>query len=80
MAKIKKKLYHIEILTNDTIGNLKCGILVSRKRLIVEQNGLNFWTQGTTVHICRDTFDAQFLEFGLGSFGALCKFSKFTIF
>ena len=26
------------------------------------------------------TFDARFLEFGLGSFGALCKISNFTIF
>ncbi len=26
------------------------------------------------------TFGARFLEFGLGSFGALCKISNFTIF
>ena len=26
------------------------------------------------------TFDARFLEFGLGSFGALCKIYNFTIF
>ncbi len=26
------------------------------------------------------TFDAQFLQFGLGSFGALCKISDSTIF
>ncbi len=34
-----------------------------------------FGTQGTTVHIC-STFDARFLEFGLGSFAALGKISN----
>ncbi len=33
------------------------------------------WYYSTHMDI---TFDARFLEFGLGSFGALCKISNFT--
>ncbi len=41
---------------------------------------IQIWDSGYyNAHIA-DTFDAQFLEFGLGSFGARCKFSDFTIF
>ena len=60
------------------MGILKCGI--SKKRLIVERNGQKFGTRGTTVDIYMEgTFDARFLEFGLGSFGALCKISDSMI-
>ena len=52
-----------------------------------------FGTRDPTMHICsvllipnnahtymRRTFDARWLEFGLGSFGELCKISDSTIF
>ena len=58
-------------------GKLKCRI--SRKRLIAERNGQNLRLgvlQWTNV----GTFDARFLEFGLGTFGAVCKISDPTIF
>ena len=40
-----------EILTLESMGNLKCGM--SQKRLIVERNGRKFGTRDPTVHICR---------------------------
>ncbi len=49
------------------MGNPKGGI--SQTRLIAERNGRQLGTRGTTVHMCW-VLDAQFLEFGLGSFGA----------
>ncbi len=56
---------------------LRCGI--SRKRLIVEPNGRKFGTRGPSVYMC-GTFHNRLLEFGLGSFDALCKISYFIIF
>ena len=38
------------------------------------------WDSGFYGAYMKGTFDARFLEFGLGSFGALCKISNFTIF
>ncbi len=46
-----KILWHFEILTLESMGNLKC--LISQKRLIVERNGRKFGAWGTTVHILR---------------------------
>ena len=44
-----KNLCHFEILTWESMGNLKYG--VSRKRLIVEQKGRKFGIRGPVVHI-----------------------------
>ncbi len=38
------------------------------------------WNSGYYSVYVEGTFDARFLEFGLGSFSALCKISNFTIF
>ncbi len=70
-------------LTLESMGHLKCG--VSRKWLIVDETDENLGLRVLHVLQCtyagmKDTFDAQFLEFGLGSFGAHCKISNFTIF
>ncbi len=51
------------------MGNVKCGI--SRKRLNLELNGWKCGTRGYCSARMEGDFDAQFLEFGLGSFGAL---------
>ncbi len=40
----------------------------------------NIWDSGYYSVYVQDTFDAWFLEFGLESFGALCKIFNFTIF
>ena len=37
------------------------------------------WDSGFYYAYMEGTFDARFLLFGLGSFGALCKISNFTI-
>ncbi len=52
----------------------------SRKRLKRSKPGRQFGTRGPTVHNMEGTFDTRFLEFGLGSFGAICKLSNSTIF
>ncbi len=52
---------------------LKCGIF--RKRLIVERNGLKCGTGSYSVHI-EGTFDARFLEFGLGCTAQNLQFLK----
>ena len=38
------------------------------------------WISGYYSAYSEATFDARFLEYGLGSFGAFCKLSNFTIF
>ncbi len=38
---------------------------------------MKIWNSGYYSAHIKGTFDAQFLEFGLGSFGALCKFYNF---
>ncbi len=40
----------------------------------------NIWDSVQYSAYMQGTFDARFLEFGLGSFSALCKISNFTIF
>ncbi len=73
IGQVLKILWHFEILTWESMGKPKMWIL-SRKGLIVERNGWKFGTRCTTA------LDARFLEFGLGSFSALCKIYNFTIF
>ncbi len=41
---------------------------------------MKIWDLGCYSAHMLGTFDAWFLEFDLGSVGALCKFSNFTIF
>ena len=41
---------------------------------------MKIWDSGYYSAYMQRTFDAQFLEFGLRSFGGLCKISNFTIF
>ncbi len=51
ISQVLKILWHFEILTCESMGNLKCEI--SRKWLIIERNRWKSGTQTTTVHICR---------------------------
>ncbi len=71
-----KILWHFEILTLESMGNLKCGI--SRKRLIVERNGRKFGTRCTTVHIpvCRELLMPDSLSL---VWGHSVHFAKFPI-
>ncbi len=73
-------LWHFEILACLAIlgvsGNQK---MWNTSKMIVKRNGRKVGTWGTTVHIY-GTFDARILEFGLGSFGALCKILDSAIF
>ena len=41
---------------------------------------MKLWDSGYYSAYMQGTFDARLLEFGLRSFGALCKISNFTIF
>ena len=65
-----KILWHLDILTLESMGKPKMWNIL--KRLIVEQNG-QIWDSGSCSPYMEGTFDAQFPEFGLGSFGAVLK-------
>ncbi len=51
-------------------------ILKTAKR---RSKGMKIWDSGCYCAYMQGTFDARFLEFGLGSFSALCKISNYTI-
>ncbi len=51
ISQVLKILWHFEIFTWESMGNLKCGI--SQKRLILERDGRKFRSRGVIVHICR---------------------------
>ena len=48
IGQVLKILWHFETLTQESMGNLKCGI--SQKRLVIERNGRKFGSRGITVH------------------------------
>ncbi len=51
ISQVSQNVGHFEILTLESMGNLKCGL--SQKWLIVEPHGRKFETWGTAVHISR---------------------------
>ncbi len=53
ICQVLQNFWHFEFLTWESWENLKSGIHVSWKQLIVEWNGRKFGTQGTTAYICR---------------------------
>ncbi len=71
-------LWHFEILAWGSTGKNKMWNI--SKTTDRRAKRPKFGTRDTTVDICRVLFDAQLLQFALGSFCALCKFSDSTIF
>ena len=74
-----KILWHFEILTQELMGNLKCGISQWVNGLWQSKTDENLRLGYYSAYMY-GTFDARFLEFGLGLFSALCKISDSTIF
>ena len=72
-----KILWYFEILIWESIGNPKmCNILKTTGRRAKQTK---IWASWYYSAHSEGGFHARFLEFGLGSFGAFCKISNFTI-
>ncbi len=78
LAQFYKMLWHFEIFTWALMGKPKMWNIsrMADRRM----KPTKIWdSMSYSAHI-QATFDARFLDFGLGSFGPLCKISDFTIF
>ncbi len=78
IAQVLKLLWHFEILTWGSMGKPKMWNI--SKTANHRAKRMKIWDSGSYSAYVEGTFIARFLEFGLGSFGALCKISNFTTF
>ncbi len=76
--QVLKQLWQFEILTLESMGNLKMWNISKTNDRTAKWTEI--WDSGYYSSQIEVTFDAGFLEFGLESFGILCKISNFTIF
>ena len=73
-----KKCGTFETLTWESMGKPKIWYISKRDNRRAKRT--NIWDSGSFSAYMEGTFDVRFLEFGLGSFGALCKIFDSTIF
>ncbi len=73
-----KKMWHFEILTWESMGKPKMWNISKKSNR--RAKGTKKWDSMYYISHMEGTVDARFLEFGLGSFGALCKIFNFPIF
>ncbi len=78
IGEVLKILWHFKILTWESMGKPKMWNI--SKTAIRRAKRTKIWDSACHSAYVEGTFDARFLEFGLGSFGALCKISNFTQF
>ncbi len=71
-------LWHFEILKWESMGKPKMWNISTTANRSAKRTKL--WDSRSFSAYMEGTFDARFLEFGLGSFGAFCKIFNFTIF
>ena len=74
----QKILWHFEIFTWELMGKPKMWNILKTADCRVKL--MKIWDSGCYSTHMEGTFDAQFLDFGLGSFRALCKISDSMIF
>ena len=77
IGQVLKILWHFEILTWESMGKPKMWNISKTANRRAKRTKIWDWESYSAY--MEGTFDARFLEFGLGSFGALCKISNFTI-
>ncbi len=69
-------LWHFEILTWESMGKTKMSTILQTADRRAKRTKI-WYSRYYSVHV-EHIFDARFLEFGLGSLGAVCKMSNFT--
>ncbi len=74
-GQVLRNLWHFLILTWESMGKPKMWNISKTDNCWAKRTKI--WESGSYRAHREGTFDAQFLEFGLGSFGALWKISNF---
>ncbi len=77
IGQVLQNLWHFRILTLESMGKPEMWI---SKTADGRAKQTKIWDSGYYSKHMEVTFDAWFLEFGLGSFSTLCNISNFTIF
>ena len=78
VAQVLKILWHFETLTRESMEKSEMWTILKTADRRAKRTKI--WGSGYYSVDAKGTFDARFLEFGLGSFGALSNFAIFNVF